>query len=51
MEKLLKLLAEYNDKYLDLLAENESLIKEIFKLQNALMVERQKNKQLSNKEK
>ncbi len=51
MEELLKLLAERNDKYLDLEAENESLKNQIFKLQMALIIERQKNKQLSNKEK
>jgi hypothetical protein len=51
MEELLKLLAERNDKYLDLEAENESLKKEIYQLKIALVVERQKNRQLSNKEK
>jgi ribosomal protein L37AE/L43A len=42
MEELLQQLIELNDKYLDLIAENESLIKEIFKLQMALMIEREK---------
>jgi cell division protein FtsB len=51
MEELLKQVAQLNDKYLDLKAENETLKKEIFKLQMALVVERQKNKQLTNKEK
>ena len=44
-------LAELNDKYLDLKAENESLKKEIFKLQIALMLERQKNRQLESDKK
>ncbi len=51
MTELLQQLAELNDKYLDLEEENESLKKEIFKLQIALIIERQKNKQLINKEK
>ena len=51
MEELLKLLAERNDKYLDLEAENETLKKEVYQLQMALIIERQKNKQLTNKEK
>jgi cell division protein FtsB len=51
MEELLKQVAQLNDKYLDLKAENESIKGEIFKLQIALMLERQKNKQLTNKEK
>ncbi len=51
MEQLLQQLAELNDKYLDLKAENESLKKEIYQLKIALVVERQKNKQLSSKEK
>ena len=42
MKELLKQLAELNDKYLQLKAENESLKKEIFKLQMALIIERQK---------
>ncbi len=51
MEQLLQQLAELNDKYLDLEAENESLKKEVYQLKIALVLERQKNKQLSNKEK
>ena len=51
MEELLKLLAELNDKYLDVEEENYSLKKEIYQLKIALVLERQKNKQLSNKEK
>jgi hypothetical protein len=51
MEELLKQVAQLNDKYLDLKAENETLKKEIFKLQMALILERQKNKELTNKEK
>jgi len=51
METLLQQLAELNDKYLEMKLENETLKKEVFKLQIALIIERQKNKQLSNKEK
>jgi hypothetical protein len=51
MTELLQELAELNDKYLELKAENESIKREIFKLQIALVLERQKNKQLTNKEK
>jgi hypothetical protein len=51
MEQLLEQLAELNDKYLDLKAENESLKKEIYQLKIALVLERQKNRQLINKEK
>jgi hypothetical protein len=51
MEQLLQQLAELNDKYLDLEAENKSLKKQVYQLKIALVVERQKNKQLSHKEK
>ncbi len=51
MEELLQQLIELNDKYLDLKAENDSLKKEVYQLKIALVLERQKNKQLSNKEK
>jgi hypothetical protein len=51
MEQLLQQLAELNDKYLDLKAENETLKKEVYQLKIALVLERQKNKQLINKEK
>jgi hypothetical protein len=51
MEQLLQQLAELNDKYLDLKAENETLKKEIYQLKIALVLERQKNRQLTNKEK
>jgi len=40
-----------NDKYLELKAENDSLKKEVYQLKIALVLERQKNRQLSNKEK
>jgi len=51
MEQLLEQLAELKDKYLDLKAENETLKKEVYQLKIALVLERQKNKQLTNKEK
>jgi|694.fasta_scaffold54252_5 hypothetical protein len=51
MEALLQQLAELNDKYLDLEKENETLKKEIYQLKIELVIERQKNKQLSHKEK
>jgi predicted nucleic acid-binding Zn-ribbon protein len=51
MKELLKQLAELNDKYLELKIENESLKKEVYQLKIALVLERQKNKQLTNKEK
>jgi hypothetical protein len=51
MEELLQQLIELNDKYLDLKSENETLKKEVYQLKISLVVERQKNKQLTNKEK
>ena len=51
MEQLLQQLAELNDKYLEMKLENESIKKEVYQLKIALVLERQKNRQLSNKEK
>jgi hypothetical protein len=51
MEQLLQQLAELNDKYLELKSENETLKKEVYQMKIALVVERQKNRQLTNKEK
>jgi hypothetical protein len=51
MTELLQQLAELNDKYLDVIEENESLKKEVYQLKIALVLERQKNRQLTNKEK
>jgi cell division protein FtsB len=45
MEELLQRIAELNDKYLNLKAENETLKKEVYQLKIALVLERQKNKQ------
>ena len=51
MTELLQQIAELNDKYLELKSENESIKREIFKLQIALMLERQKKiEQESHKE-
>jgi hypothetical protein len=46
MKELLQQLAELNDRYLELKSENESLKKEVYQLKIALVLERQKNKQL-----
>jgi cell division protein FtsB len=51
MTELLQQLEELNDKYLELKAENDSLKKEVYQLKIELVIERQKNKQLTNKEK
>ena len=51
MKELLQRIAELNDKYLDLKAENETLKKEIYQLKIALVLERQKKiEQKSHKE-
>ena len=51
MTELLQQLAELNDKYLELKLENETLKKEIYQLKIALVLERKKNRQLTDKEK
>jgi hypothetical protein len=51
MKELLQQLAELNDKYLELKTESEILKKQVYQLKIALVLERQKNRQLTNKEK